>query len=103
MLETKVLEQPGEGEPRLGLSLLEDGQAVWMTKNLVNWIRKEFYEPPAAFQHYAGPRWTPDVSPDHHRSDCEACLAGKEVPKLDQIYHKYTNIIQISSLKVSLG
>ena len=56
---------------------LPHGQAVWMTRKLVNLIRKKFYDPPTAPQPgFAGHQWTPE-SPDHHRSDCEACLARR--------------------------
>ena len=87
------------------LPLLEDGQAVWMTRKLVSWIRKEFYEPPVAFQPgYAGPRWMPE-SPDHHRSDCEACLQRRcpDLTKYITEIHKYHRNTQISSLKVPSG
>ena len=56
---------------------LPHGQAVWMTRKLVNLIRKKFYDPPTAPQPgFAGHEWTAE-SPDHHRSDCEACLARR--------------------------
>ena len=56
---------------------LPHGQAVWMTRKLVNLIRKKFYDPPAAPQPgFAGRQLRPE-SPDNHRSDCEACLARR--------------------------
>ena len=57
--------------------LLDDGQAAWVVRKLVGLLRKEFYEPPVAFQPgLKGQRWMPE-SPDHHRTDCEACLADR--------------------------
>ena len=57
--------------------LLEDGQEGWIFRKLVNKIRKTFYEPKEQIARGGGFVFPPAPSTDHHRDDCEACLARR--------------------------
>ena len=59
--------------------LLDDGQAAWVVRKLVNLIRKEFYEPAVAFQPGLG--WMRE-SPDHHRTVDSNLKGSKQVSQI---------------------